>query len=72
MSANKNVSVCVATRPRLLIELDANRPGQKATGLPAEQRKHHTTAAGCGTRVHNAADQRATARYAAGRADLAQ
>jgi hypothetical protein len=33
MSVNKNVSVCVATSPRLLIRVAANRCGQKATGL---------------------------------------
>jgi hypothetical protein len=33
MSANKNMRVCVATSPGLLIEVDANRTGQKPTGL---------------------------------------
>jgi hypothetical protein len=32
MSANKKVSVCVATSPRPLIEVDADRTGQKAAG----------------------------------------
>jgi hypothetical protein len=37
MSADKNVSVCVATSPRLLVEVDANRTGQKppAPQLPS-------------------------------------
>jgi hypothetical protein len=34
MSANKNMSVFVATSPRLLIKIDTGRVGQKATGLP--------------------------------------
>jgi hypothetical protein len=33
MPANNNVSVCVATSPRLLIKIDANRAGQKANLL---------------------------------------
>jgi hypothetical protein len=33
VSANKNVIVCVAISPRLLVEVDANRTGRKATGL---------------------------------------
>jgi len=32
MRANKNTSVCVATRPRPLIQIDANHTGQKPTG----------------------------------------
>jgi transposase len=32
MPANKNTSVCVATRPRPLIQIDANHTGQKPTG----------------------------------------
>jgi hypothetical protein len=39
MSMNKNMSVCVATSPRLLMKVDANSTGQKASGLfnPAAQ-----------------------------------
>ena len=33
MSVNKNVSVCVATAQGFSSEVDANRTGQKATGL---------------------------------------
>jgi hypothetical protein len=33
MSANKNVSVCVATSPGLLVEVDADRTGQKPPAL---------------------------------------
>ena len=33
MSANKNVRVCVATSPGLLIEIDADRTGRQGTGL---------------------------------------
>ena len=33
MSATKNMRVCVATSPGLLIEVDANRTGPEATGL---------------------------------------
>ena len=32
MRANKNTSVCVATSPRPLIQIDANHTGQKPTG----------------------------------------
>ena len=32
MSVNKNVSICVATSPGLLIKVAANRTGQKAVG----------------------------------------
>jgi hypothetical protein len=34
MSANKNVRVCVATSPGLLIEVDADRDARKAPCLP--------------------------------------
>ena len=34
MSAGKNMSVCVATSPRLLIKVDANCAAQEATSLP--------------------------------------
>ena len=33
MPANKNISVCVATSPGPLIEIDANRTVRKPTGL---------------------------------------
>jgi len=45
MPANKNVRVCVATCPGLLIEIDANNTAQKPSASPTEQRKHHTSAA---------------------------
>ena len=44
MSVNKNVSVCVAISPRLLIKIDANRLSQKPLASSTEQRKHHTSA----------------------------
>jgi len=33
MSVNKNVNVCVVTAQRFLVEVDADRTGQKATSL---------------------------------------
>jgi hypothetical protein len=45
MSANKNVNVCVATSPTLLIKVDANHTGQNPPACSIEQRKHHTSAA---------------------------
>jgi len=70
MSANKNASVCVATSPRPLIEVDGNRTGQDATGLlnraaPTSYVRHRRR-----TRCRNAADQRTTGRYAAGRGSV--
>jgi hypothetical protein len=48
--------------------MDANCTGKKATDPSTEQPKHHTSAAGRGTRCRNAADQRPAGRYAARRA----
>jgi len=33
MPADKNVNVCTATSSRLLVEVDANRTGQRPNGL---------------------------------------
>ena len=78
MSANKNVNVCVATSPGLLIEVDANRIGQKTTGLrnprgqtiirpPPLRPPDPVVRTSCRHLAH-LADQRASGRHAAGRA----
>ena len=60
------MSVCVATSPRPLIEIDANRTSQKP---PASQPRSedHTSAPGGGPGAANAVDQPTTGRNAAGR-----
>jgi hypothetical protein len=44
MSVNKNVNVCVATSPGLLIQIDAGRTSQESADLLNRRRQHHTSA----------------------------
>ena len=74
MSANKNVRVCVAISPGLLlIEVDADRAGRKATGLLARRGPNIIRPPPLRSRARQAeprrgkiADQRAPGRAAAG------
>ena len=43
MSANKNVRVCVATSPGLLVEADADRADRKAPASSTARPEHHTS-----------------------------
>jgi hypothetical protein len=67
MPANKNMSVCVATSPRPLIEIDANRTGQKPTGPQPRGQNIIRPPPGAEPGASNAADQRITGRHAARR-----
>ena len=57
MSADENVSVCVATSPRPLIEIDANRAGHELTGLLNRAARTSYVRPRRRTRCRNAGDQ---------------